>query len=539
MTEEPGRPRTVPAERGARRLGDLLGVLEARGRLRSVRDGPEARPAALPDVAGRPVRGVVNDSRRVRPGAIFVAVPGFHHDGHEFAAAAVAGGAAALIVERPVGGLDVPQLVVERSQLALPVAAAWWEGWPGREIGVVGVTGTDGKTTSTFLIAAMLAAVGQAAGLVGTVEIGVGGRRWPNEDRTTTPDPPELQALLRAMVEAGDRFAILEATSHGLALERVGEIAFDVGVVTNVTHEHLEFHGTHEAYRAAKRSLIERLALSPDNPEKGWGKHAVLNRDDRWFDEFAAAARASAARVWTYGADRQADLRVVSVEEDASHLTVGVGTPRWEGKLRLRLAGRFNVHNALAAAGVGEALELAPEAIRAGLESVAGVPGRMERIEMGQPFGVMVDYAHTPDSLQKVLDIVAPVAAARGGGLIAVFGSAGERDVIKRPVMGRIAGERCRLVVVTDEDPRLEDRDAINRAIAEGAREAGRVEGRDLLVIADRQEAVNAALERAKPGDVVVLAGKGHEASIFYGTDKVPWDDREAARRALRALGYG
>ena len=527
-----------PGDRPARRLGDLLGLLEARGQLRSVRAGPDAKPAALPDVAATSVRGVTNDSRRVGPGTVFVAVPGFHSDGHDFASAAVVAGASALIVERPVGGVDVPELVVERSQLALPVAAAWWEGWPAREIGVVGVTGTDGKSTSTFLMAAMLAAAGLPAGLIGTVEIGVGGRRWPNDDRTTTPDAPELQDLLRAMVDAGDRFAVLEATSHGLALERVGEIAFDVGVVTNVTHEHLEFHGTHEAYRAAKRSLMDRLAISPDNPEKGWGKHAVLNRDDRWFEEFDDAARTAGARIWTYGADPEADLRVTSVEEDASHLTVGIATPRWEGQVRLQLAGRFNVYNALAAVGVGEALGLDPEEIQGGLESVAGVPGRMERIDLGQPFGVIVDYAHTPDSLEKVLDVLAPVAAAGGGGLIAVFGSAGERDAIKRPVMGRVAGERARLVVVTDEDPRLEDADEINRAIAEGAIEAGKAEGRDLLVIADREEAIETALERARPGDVVVLAGKGHETSIFYGTEKRPWDDREAARKGLRALGY-
>jgi UDP-N-acetylmuramoyl-L-alanyl-D-glutamate--2,6-diaminopimelate ligase len=526
-------------DRPERRLGDLLGLLEARGQLRSVRAGPDAKPAALADVAATSVRGITNDSRRVGPGTVFVAVPGFHSDGHDFASAAVAAGASALIVERPVGGVDVPELVVERSQLALPVAAAWWEGWPAREIGVVGVTGTDGKSTSTFLMAAMLAAAGLPSGLIGTVEIGVGGRRWSNDDRTTTPDAPELQGLLRAMVDAGDRFAVLEATSHGLALERVGEIAFDVGVVTNVTHEHLEFHGTHEAYRAAKRSLMDRLAISPDNPEKGWGKHAVLNRDDRWFEEFDDAARTAGARIWTYGADPEADLRVTSVEEDASHLTVGVATPRWDGQVRLQLAGRFNVYNVLAAVGVGEALGLDPEAIQGGLESVTGVPGRMERIDLGQPFGVIVDYAHTPDSLEKVLDVLAPVAAAGGGGLIAVFGSAGERDTIKRPVMGRVAGERARLVVVTDEDPRLEDADEINRAIAEGAIEAGKAEGRDLLVIADREEAIATALERARPGDVVVLAGKGHESSIFYGTEKRRWDDREAARKGLRALGYG
>jgi len=358
-------------------------------------------------------------------------------------------------------------------------------------------------------------------------------------NRAARPDAHQLQGFLGAMVEAGDRFAVLEATSHGLALERVGEIAFDVGVVTNVTHEHLEFHGTHEAYRAAKRSLMDRLAISPDNPEKGWGKHAVLNRDDRWFEEFDDAARTAGAQIWTYGAADQSAIRVASVHEDASHLTVGVATPRWEGEVRLRLAGRFNVYNALAAVGVGEALGLDPEAIQGGLESVTGVPGRMERIDLGQPFGVIVDYAHTPDSLEKVLDILAPVAAAGGGGLIAVFGSAGERDTIKRPIMGRVAGERARLVVVTDEDPRLEDPGAINRAIAEGAVEAGKTEGRDLLVIADRQDAIDAALERARPGDVVLLAGKGHESCIFYGTEKLPWDDREAAKSALRSLGYG
>lgn len=527
------------AGREARPLGELIGLLAARGHLRNVRAGPAAGPAQPATVAAVPVRGVAYDSRRVGPGTLFVAVPGLHVDGHEYAPGAVAAGASALVVEQPLEALAVPQLVVKRSQFALATAAAWWERWPARELGVIGVTGTDGKTTTTFLVAAILASAGLPAGLVGTVEIGIGGRRAPNEARTTTPEAPELQGFLRAMVEAGDRFAVLEATSHGLALERVGEIAFDVGVLTNLTHEHLEFHGTHEAYRTAKRSLFERLAVTAENPDKGWGKQAVLNRDDRWFAEFAAAARDSGARILTYGADPAADVRVSAVEEDARHLRLGIATARWRGDVALRLAGRFNVHNALAAAAVGEALGLDPGAIRAGLESVAGVPGRMERIDLGQPFGVIVDYAHTPDSLEKVLQILAPVAAAAGGGLIAVFGSAGERDVVKRPLMGRIAGDRARLVVVTDEDPRLEDRQAILEQIAGGARAAGRVDGRDLLVVADRDAAIAAAFERARPGDVVLLAGKGHEGSIIYGTEKRPWDDREAARRALRALGHG
>ena len=344
------------------------------------------------------------------------------------------------------------------------------------------------------------------------------------------------------MAATGNVAAVLETTSHGLALDRVLGVAYDAAIFTNLTHEHLELHGSFEAYRAAKLWLFGGSA-GRANPAKTvagrpWPKVAIVNRDDPAMPWFDAAAQEAGATVVTYGTDRAADVRATSVEEDAHRLRVGYTGPSGAAILDLRLAGRFNVHNALAVVALGEALGLDPAAVRAGLEGVAGVPGRMERIDAGQPFGVVVDYAHTPASLAGVLDLLAPVAAARGGRLIAVFGSAGERDTAKRPVMGRIAGERCRLVVVTDEDPRGEDREAILEEIVRGAEAAGRRRGVDLLAIADRRAAIEAAFERARPGDVVLLAGKGHEPTILYADHALPWDEARVAREVLAAMGW-
>jgi UDP-N-acetylmuramoyl-L-alanyl-D-glutamate--2,6-diaminopimelate ligase len=332
---------------------------------------------------------------------------------------------------------------------------------------------------------------------------------------------------------------VIETTSHGLALERVGSVAYDAAILTNVTHEHLEFHGTWEAYRDAKLSLFERLAVSPANPVKRWPKLGIVNADDGSAGRFIGAAQEAGARILTYGTDPSADIRATRVEEDAGHLRIAYDAPSGAAQLVLALAGRFNVHNALAIVALGHGLGLDPSAVRGGLASVPSVPGRMERVDLGQPFTVIVDYAHSPASLQTVLDLLAPVAAARGGGVIAVFGSAGERDVAKRSLMGRIAAERCRLVVVTDEDPRGEDRLVILDAIAAGAEAAGAHRDRDLLVIADRREAISAAFERARPGDTVLLAGKGHERSIIGPDGPLPWDERLEAETALHSLGYG
>jgi UDP-N-acetylmuramoyl-L-alanyl-D-glutamate--2,6-diaminopimelate ligase len=341
------------------------------------------------------------------------------------------------------------------------------------------------------------------------------------------------------MADAGNRTAVLETTSHGLALERVGGIAYDAAILTNVTHEHLEFHGTWERYRAAKLSLFERLAGRPKSSDgQTWPKVAIVNHDDPSAGLFVGAAQEAGARVLTYGTDPAADVHATGVEEDGSGLRFDYEGPTGRGRLQLRLAGRFNVHNALAVLTLGEAWELDADAVRDGLERLQRVPGRMERIHAGQPFDVIVDYAHSPASLAAVLDLLAPSAAARGGGLIAVFGSAGERDLEKRPQMGRIAGERCRLVVLTDEDPRGEDRERILDEIAQGAERVGRRREHDLLLIADRRTAIEAAFEAARPNDVVLLAGKGHEQSIIGPDGPVPWDELAVARDVLATMGH-
>jgi UDP-N-acetylmuramoyl-L-alanyl-D-glutamate--2,6-diaminopimelate ligase len=483
---------------------------------------------------------VTFDSRHLRASSVFVAVPGAHVDGHDYVAAAAALGAVAAVVERPVPGAALPQIVVDDARRALAAVGAWWYGDPSRELGVVGITGTDGKTTTAFLAAAMLEAAGVSTGLITTAVAQVGSVRTANPEHVTTPEAPELQRMLRAMVSAGNRAAIVETTSHGLALHRVAEIAYDVAIFTNLTHEHLELHGTFEAYRDAKLSLFRRLGdeVPAKRLARVWPRFGIVNADDPAAPLFVDAARGSGARILTYGTASGADVCATAVAEGARSLRVDVATPRWTGPLELRLAGRFNVNNALAAVALGEALELDPGQVRDGLSAVGGVPGRMDRVDCGQPFGVIVDYAHSPASLQKVLDSLAPMAAAGGGGLIAVFGSAGERDVQKRPMMGRIAGERCRLVVVTDEDPRGEESRKILAEIAVGAEAAGKRSGRDLLCIADRRSAIEAALARAAPGDVVLLAGKGHEQTIIMGDGPRPWDERSEAVRALGRLGY-
>jgi UDP-N-acetylmuramoyl-L-alanyl-D-glutamate--2,6-diaminopimelate ligase len=495
-------------------------------------------------VAERAVSGVVEDSREAGGGRLFVAVPGFHVDGHTFAARAEQAGAAAALVEHELPGLAIPQVVVRDTRRALAAAAGWWYGDPSRRLGVIGITGTDGKTTTSFLAAAALEASGLRAGLIGTVETRVGGLRERHEAHVTTPGAPELQATLAAMADAGDDVAVVETTSHALELGRVLGIAYDAAVFTNLTHEHLELHGTFENYGAAKARLFEALAEGPSNPRKSirgrpWPKAAVVNADDPSRQRFEDAARAAGARLVRYGWSPDAEVRATAAEEDATRLHMAYAAPSGAAALDLRLAGRFNVLNALAVVALGAALGLDPAAVRTGLASVPGVPGRMERIALGQPFSVIVDYAHSPASLEVVLDLLAPLATAGGGGLVAVFGSAGERDTAKRAVMGRVAGERCRLVVAADEDPRGEDGAAIVAEIVRGAVEAGRTEGVDVLGIPDRREAIAAAFERARPGDVVLLAGKGHEPTILYADGSIPWDEAGVARELLAGMGFG
>ncbi|MEA2609890.1 MAG: UDP-N-acetylmuramoyl-L-alanyl-D-glutamate--2,6-diaminopimelate ligase [Chloroflexota bacterium] len=520
-------------------LGSLIERLTAAGTLRGARlDGRAIGPAALAGVA---IQGVTQDSRSVGQGSLFVAIEGMHADGHDFVVAAARQGAAAAIVERPVPEAAIPQVVVATSPAALAGAAAWWYGDPSHELGVVGITGTDGKTTTSFLAVAALEAAGFRTGMISTAMTRVGGMSEPNEAHATTPEAPALQAALRAMSIAGDRVAVVETTSHALALHRVDAIEYDVAILTNLTHEHLELHGSWEAYRDAKLSLFERLAGggADRGPGTPWPRTGVVNLDDPSAGSFIGVTQEAGARVLTYGTDPAADIRATRIEEDAQRLRVAYQAPSGASVLELRLAGRFNAHNALAVVALGEAAGLDPASVREGLASVELVPGRMERIDLGQPFGVIVDYAHSPASLTTVLELLAPLAASRGGGLISVFGSGGERDTAKRPLMGRIAGERSRLVIVTDEDPRGEDRNAILESIARGAESSGRRRGHDLLLIADRRAAIGAAVERARPGDIVLLAGKGHERSIIGPDGPIAWDERSEAEEALRRAGFG
>jgi len=556
--------------RGVKPLSSLVKRLRAAGRLRAV-IVPGGEPGSEPDSAavGRTaVAGIAYDSRRVMPGGCFVAVPGLHTDGHAFVGAAVRAGAGVLVVERPVPPGDLAtaiQLVVDGSQLALATVAAWWYGDPATTLGVVGITGTDGKTTTAGMAVAALEAAGVRTGLVSTADLKVGDVRTGALAHVTTPEAPELQRTLCAIRAAGDVAAILESTSHGLALERVGEIPYDVAILTNLTHEHLEFHRTFEAYRAAKRSLFERLGTRGAGTGAGdaantsatgagsrvrapkpatlpggrpWPRGGIVNADDSNAAVFAAATRNAGATLLTYGAAATSDVRATDIAKTSDGLVATVTTPRGSGTLRLSLLGRFNVHNALAVVALGELLELDPALILAGLAGFRGTRGRMERIDHGQPFTLIVDYAHTPASLATVLDDLAGLVGP-GGGRIAVFGSAGERDVAKRALQGRVAGERCRLVIATDEDPRGEDSMAILEQIAEGAEAAGLRRGDDLQLIPDRRAAIAAAIARARPGDVVLLAGKGHERSILYAESDVPWDERRVAEECLAAAGYG
>lgn len=541
--------------RGSRPLSGLVERLRAAGRLRGV-IGPGGDPGAGPGAAavGRTrVAGIAYDSRRVVAGGCFVAVPGSRADGHAFAVAAVRAGAGVLVVERPLPSGEVApavQLVVDRSQLALATVAAWWYEDPGADLGVIGITGTDGKTTTAGMAVAALEAAGVRTGLVSTAEQKVGDVRAGAWAHVTTPEAPELQRTLRAIRAAGDVAAVVESTSHGLALERVGEIPYDIAIFTNLTHEHLEFHRTFEAYRAAKRSLFERLGTGGDDSPvwarksatlpggRPWPRGGIVNADDPNAAVFAAATRDAGAALLTYGAAAPADVRATDITETPDLLVATVTTRRGSRSLRLSLLGRHNVLNALAVISLGELLELDPGLVLAGLAGFRGVRGRMERIDRGQPFTLIVDYAHTPASLATVLDELAALVGP-GGGRIAVFGSAGERDVAKRALQGRVAGERCRVVIATDEDPRGESPMAILEQIAQGAEATGLRRGDDLWLIPDRRAAIAAAIAQARPGDVVLLAGKGHERSILYAGSEVPWDERRAAEECLAAAGYG
>ncbi len=484
--------------------------------------------ARLVGDGGTVVSDVAYDSRLVRPGSLFAALVGGDVDGHAFVPDAIARGAAALLVEREVAA-PVPQLVVPSSRAALADVAAEFFGQPSAELDVVGVTGTDGKTTTAFLVDHLLRAGGLRTGMVGTVAVRVGETLLAHETRQTTPESADIQRYLRQMVDAGSDWGILEATSHGLAMHRLDRVRFAIGAVTNVTHEHLDFHGTVEAYRRAKGILFERTGAA--------GGALVVNADDEGARSLLAFG--GGGSILRYAVhDAAADLRAVDVVSDGAGSRFRLEGPGGRAApVRLPLIGEFNVANALCAAAIALAAGVELPAIAEALGRAPAVPGRMAAIAAGQPFAVVVDYAHTPDALAKVLRLLRRLQP--GGRLAVVFGSAGERDVEKRPRQGAVAAQLADFAVFTSEDPRHEDAAAIIAAIAAGAAAAGGREGETYVRVVDRRAAFERALGWAGTGDCVLLAGKGHEGSIIWGREKRPWDEAAVAREVLAELGYG
>ena len=478
------------------------------------------------------VEGVACDSRKVSRGDLFVCYRGVETDGHQYIPQAIEAGAAALVVEderylsSPSGeDWPVPSVLVPDGREALAHLAAALHGFPARKLRVIGITGTDGKTTTANLVWSVLQAAGYDTGLISTVNAVIGETQRDTGLHTTTPDSPDVQAYLAQMVDAGAEYAVLEATSHGLAQHRVTACDFDVAVVTNITHEHLDFHGSFEEYREAKARLFRSLMSSARKP--GVPKVAVLNADDSSLDYLIGIP---ADQQLTYAVDREADVKAVGIQMAGWGTSFTAVTPRGSFPVQMKLPGEFNVYNALAAIAVALSQGVAVENIREGIKAVEQVTGRMERVDAGQPFGVMIDFAHTPNSLRSALE------AARGmttGRVTAVFGCAGLRDREKRPAMGEIAGRLADHIVITAEDPRTEDLGEIMGQIASGAEKIGRREGVDYWCIGDRGEAIQFAVDMAEDGDLVLVAGKGHEKSMCFGTTEHPWSDHEAVEKAL------
>jgi UDP-N-acetylmuramoyl-L-alanyl-D-glutamate--2,6-diaminopimelate ligase len=473
------------------------------------------------------ISDVQYDSRLVTPGALFAALRGGYVDGHDFVPGAIERGAAAVMVERELP-VDVPQLIMPGTRKDLATVASRFFGNPSHELRVIGITGTDGKTTTSYIVDHILRSAGRRTGMIGTVSVRIGDETIDHETRQTTPESVDIQRLLRRMVDAGVTDAILEATSHGLDLHRLDHTRFGIGVVTNITQEHLEHHKTIEAYWRAKATLFERVSEA--------GGDAVVNLDD-------AGARSvlpycgGCRRVIRYSTDDPAaDLRV---EIEASGLSGSWGQLRASEATypySVPLVGAFNVSNSLAALGAAIAAGVGIEQALAALATVPAVPGRMTSIDAGQPFGVIVDYAHTPESLEKVLRLLRSLRPE--GRLIAVFGSAGERDAVKRPIQGRVAAELADFAVITNEDPRYEDAEAIIREIAAGATAAGAVEGETVHCVVERRDAIALAFDLARPDDTILLAGKGHERSIIWNGVKHPWDEAAIARVLLAERGW-
>ncbi len=477
------------------------------------------------------VRSLHYDSRKVVSGGLFFALPGLHTDGHRYIDNAVAKGARAVVHEYGLEGYPpgVVFIQVDDARRAMSALADAFYDHPSRILHTIGVTGTDGKSSTVFFIYQMLSALGRSAGFLSTVRFDTGNGPEDNSYRQSTPEATEIHALLHEMVGAGVQYAVVEATSHGLSSKtaRLQDVAFRTAVFTNLSHEHLEFHGSFEAYKGDKTRLFAQLTPEEKGPVFG-----VVNRDDDAADDFS---RATSAPVMSYSlADRNADCSVVSTEETIGSI---VFTLRYRGEEftgRLNMPGLFNLENFLAAfLTIQGLLDIDPRETVETASSLTPPAGRMNLINRGQPFAVIVDYAHTPGSFLKLLPLL---QARTRGRLIAVFGSAGERDREKRRQQGEIASNYCNIIVLADEDPRGEEPGAILEEIAIGC--GGKVRGKELFLIPDRREAILHAFRIAQAGDTVALLGKGHEKSIIYRDRTLEWNETKTAVSCLEELGF-
>ncbi len=483
----------------------------------------------------------IEDSRQIKPGDCFVARVRTNSDGHLFIQQALDNEAALILAQRPAAelDLDIPEKTVywcvPDTAYALAWLAAAWNEFPGRRLTVIGITGTDGKTSVSSLLHTIMLRGGRRCGLISTITADMGGGAAESTGlHVTTPEAPAVQHFLRRMVDVGLDEVILESTSIGLAQHRITAIGFDAALLTNITHEHVNDHGTHENYVAAKRRLFEMT--THHRQVGGLGLH-ILNRDDAYYETISAAAD---GRVITYGLDLPADVWADQIEYSAEHTAFVLHLPDGqETKIKSVLVGRFNVANMLCAAAAAYGLGIDLDDIKGGLESMSGITGRMERINEGQSFITLVDFAHTPNALEKALEAARPMVAKTKGRILAVFGSAGKRDIEKRRMMAEVSAKRADITILTAEDPRTEALEDILEMMAAGCRMRGGIEGETFWRVPDRGEAIYFALSLARPEDLVIICGKGHEQSMCFGTTEYPWDDREAARQALRAFLAG
>jgi len=478
-----------------------------------------------PDVL---INGIAIDSRVVKPGHLFVAMTGDTLDGHNYIQKAIENGAVAVVGEKDLTGLPVPYIRLEDTRRALTWIAGAFHNWPGRKLTVIGVTGTDGKTTTTNLLHKILLTANIKAGMISTVNAVVGNEVLDTGFHVTTPDAHDVQRYLAMMVDAGLTHVVLETTSHGWSQHRVDACEFDIGVVTNITHEHMNEHGNYENYRAAKARLFSSLEITLDKPQ-GNSRLGIINRDDaKSFDFLNDFIKVNKLN---YGLGEGADVCAIDISYSPSGIHFTAQSSDFQVDVTSKLVGAFNISNCLAALTAAVyGLGIEPEIAAQGIASLEGIPGRMERIDLGQNFTAIVDFAHTPNALKSALEAARTMTSKR---VICAFGSAGLRDREKRRMMAETSAELADLTVLTAEDPRTESLEEILDEMAAGARSKGGTEGETFWRVPDRGDAIRFALKLANPGDIVMSCGKGHEQSMCFGKTEYPWDDRTAMRAAL------